>query len=155
MLRGSPRTRPSSEVRTRADNSEGASRAIPHGAASRKGAFQRALDAGWIELAGDAPREAVEAVLHQVPGLSYADAELVVLARKAGEALFTDETLLARYAEKQGLTVYDVVDAILLLEVLGEIDQAGKRKVVFTIHAEDGRTFTPAELDALGLPGFL
>lgn len=118
-------------------------------------AFQKALADGWVRLVAPAPQADIDAVVAKAPGLSSADAELFLVARAAADDLFTDERLLGRLARAHGVTVYDTVDTVLLLEELGVIDLGGKRRLVLNIHAEDGRTFTPKELDALGLPGFL
>lgn len=118
-------------------------------------AFRKAHRDGWIQLVAPASQAAIDKVLAEAPGLSSTDAELFVLASSAGDDLFTDESLLARYAAAHGLTVYDVVDTVLLLQELGSIDTNAKKRLVLSIHAEDGRTFTPPELDALGLAGFL
>lgn len=118
-------------------------------------AFRKAHRDGWVRLVAPASQAHIEKVLSEAPALSSTDAELFVLAHAVGEDLFTDEALLARYSAAHGLTVYDVVDTLLLLEELGSINAEGKKRLVFSIHAEDGRIFTPSELDALGLPGFL
>lgn len=115
--------------------------------------FDAALREGWLTLHGPAARVDIIAAQEAVRGLSATDAELLLLATARGEDLFTDENLLARAAEARGVVVYDVVDTLLLLVELGDLDRAKLRAVVMGIHLEDGRKFTPSELDALDLKG--
>jgi hypothetical protein len=115
--------------------------------------FDDAHRAGWLKLHAPARAPDIRAVCEQNMRLSQTDAELFLLAKETGEDLFTDENELYGVAKNQGLTVYDVPETILLLEELGIIDAAHRKSLVFNIHAEDGRVFTPRELDALALKG--
>lgn len=117
--------------------------------------FADGLANGWIEVRPPPFGSDTDALMQAVPGLSRTDAELLILARQCGQDLFTDEKLLARAAPSMGVTAYDVVTTILLLNRLGDLDAAAKKRLVVDIHMEDGRTFTPAELDVLGLAGLV
>jgi hypothetical protein len=93
--------------------------------------------------------------MDEIVGLSPTDAELLVICTEERLDLFTDENLLARAAEKRGIEVYDVVDAIMMLVELGDLDTNGAKKLILDIHLEDGRRFTQYELAGLGLQGLL
>ncbi|MBI4393142.1 MAG: hypothetical protein HY556_04990 [Euryarchaeota archaeon] len=117
--------------------------------------FAEGIRSGWITLHRPALAPPVARVMDEIVGLSPTDAELLVICTEERLDLFTDENLLSRAAEKRGIEVYDVVDAIMMLVELGDLDTNGAKKLILDIHLEDGRRFTQSELAGLGLQGLL
>lgn len=114
--------------------------------------FRRGLAEAWIIVVPPIDGSTVQALMDAVPGLSRADREILLLAKARGEDLFTDENLLARAAAAQNVSVLDVVDLLFLLKELGVLNAESLKQVIVDMHLAD-RTFSRADLDALGCPG--
>lgn len=115
--------------------------------------FRRAASDGWIRVVRGAHPRAIGTIQQEFSALSDADAELLVVAARQGLDLFTDDRLLIRAARARGVTAYDAVDTISILEGLAALDRRGVQDLVLAMAPD--RTFTKDDLDLLGLRGRL
>lgn len=112
-------------------------------------AFRSAVKEGWIRIVRGAHVRDIARVQDEHDALSDTDAELLLIAAKEGDDLFTDDRGLIHAARTRGVTTYDVADTLALLDELGELDDARLREIVHEMSKE--RTFTRDDLTLLGI----
>lgn len=116
-------------------------------------ALQQAARDGWIRVGAPPPDlETAQYVEWSRHMLSPTDAELLAWAKREGCLLPTNDGDLIRACKKLGVEAVDLVQTLVILRENGFIDEKTLARVVSDISYHDNKRFTPAQLEALGLP---
>lgn len=123
------------------------------GPAPYSAALQQAANAGWIRVGAPPPDlETAQFIEWSRHALSPTDAELLAWAKRAECLLLTNDGDLVRACTKLGVEAVDLVQTLIILRENRFIDQKTLARVVSDISYHGNKRFTPAQLEALGLP---
>lgn len=116
-------------------------------------ALRKAAHDGWI-LVVQPPTDLETAQLMAWSRnlLSATDAELLAWAKRHRCLLLTNDGDLIRACTKLGVEAIDLVQTLVILRENGHVDDAMLARIVSDIAYHDNKRFTPAQLEALGLP---